>query len=428
MIVAITVSVVAAFTGLALTRRIGALPDWTRKTLVAMSAVVIGGGIWTMHFLAMLANKFSVPVGYDVVTTLISGLVSILMVGMALLVLHFSTRTPNVLSVAGFIFAAGIISMHYIGMSAMRGAVPEYTLFSIFLSAIAAPVFCTYAIHVAYGKRSKETIVSGGLLLGLSVVVVHYTAMAGIQYTASRGHDDGTIAMHNSSLAIVLVFAVFLICAAFLLVSATFLTTPERSDEHSVPISVDPVYSARSLTESAENTLSDNSSPADHSGHVDNKTAAASRIAPEFSKPAQPTSNTQNANNSDTTDHKKRNSNTDNQDTELELRIPYEHNRKISFIDHRTIGAIRADGRYTHLYTQQRVYFCPWSITEAEKKLSGTPFYRSHRSYLVNITKMTSYEKRKDSAICLFEGYDQLTKVPVSRTRVAGLLQRLGLD
>ena len=374
ILVAVAVSVVAAFTGLALTRKIALLPEGTRKALVAMSSLVIGGGIWTMHFVAMLANEFSVPVGYDVVYTLSSGLISILVVGVALLMLHYAERSSQLLNIAGLILAAGIVSMHYIGMSALRGAMPHYTKVSIAMALLVAVVSCVCAVRVAYGNRSKEHILLGGLLLGMSVVFVHFTAMLGIRYSAADNFDGGTMAVANSTLAMILVIVVFIICGAFLLVSATFLTTGDQSE-------------------------------------FDREVAVVPQDLPETEQVV-PDMAVQHGS---------------GQDLASELRIPYERNKKVSFVDCLDVGAIRADGRYTHLYTQRGVFFCPWSITEAEKRLSPGPFYRSHRSYLVNVSKMTAYEKRKDSGVCLFEGYEQLSKVPVSRTRVAGLLDLLGL-
>jgi len=116
----------------------------------------------------------------------------------------------------------------------------------------------------------------------------------------------------------------------------------------------------------------------------------------------------------------------DNQTNAVPVKIPIEQNKKLSYVDSEEVGSIRADGRYTQLYTRNGVYFCPWSITEAENNLQPKPFYRSHRSYLVNILLMSSFERRKDSGVCLFDDFDKLTKVPVSRTRVSGLLKLLG--
>ena len=71
--------------------------------------------------------------------------------------------------------------------------------------------------------------------------------------------------------------------------------------------------------------------------------------------------------------------------------------------------------------------FCPWSISEAEKRLSGAQFYRSHRSYLINIQAVTGFEKNRDAGVCQFDGFTQLGNVPVSRARVGDLVQELGL-
>lgn len=396
MLVAVLVSVVAAFTGLALTNNIVQLPENTRKMLVTMSSVVIGGGIWTMHFVGMLANEFSVPVGYDVVYTLGSGLVSILVVGVSLLILHYSVRTSTVLSLAGVILGAGIVLMHFIGMSAIRGATPSYSFVSVMLTVVAASVTGICAIRIAYGKRSKEHIVAGGLMLGMSVVIVHYTAMFGTRYQETTGSEIGTIALANSTLAIVLVVAVFILCGAFLLVATTFLTTPgNREGEMAEAVSVvsaDAVH----LVDEEEPHYTQGLVPESVSRLV---AASVSGAVPEYIDELHVNA----------------------------IRIPYERNKKILFVDSDEVAAIRADGRYTQLYTRHGVCFSPWSITEAEKRLLNTRFYRSHRSYLVNVQLLSSFEKRKDSGVCLFDGFEQITSVPVSRTRVSGLMELLGL-
>ena len=74
------------------------LPETKRKAVVVMSAFVLGIGIWSMHFLAMLALRFSVPIHYDLLQTLSSGLIAVLVVGFALLLLHFWDRTETVLN------------------------------------------------------------------------------------------------------------------------------------------------------------------------------------------------------------------------------------------------------------------------------------------------------------------------------------------
>lgn len=386
---------VAAFTGLALTNNISQLPDKQRKALIVMSSFVLGGGIWSMHFVAMLAHRFQIPVYYDVFQTLSSALVAILVVGTALLLLHFTRRSPPVLVVAGLILGGGILSMHYIGMLGIRGTVPVFTALSSGLSGVVACVMGVAAIRVAYGHRSRQNIVMGALVMGFSVVAVHYTAMHGTRFMASTEVvPPGSAVLATDTLAVIVTLAVFVICGTFLLAATTFLTAPDRlSQPHSV-------------------RDTDHSQPAQ-------PTAAAQ---PAVQSPTSPQSTMV------AEDEPPASIRPDPVAAEVlpdPVRIPFEKDKKIGFAASDQVAAIRADGHYTHLYTRDGIRFCPWSITEAEKRLAGAGYHRTHRSYLVNVSAVAGYRKRKETGLCLFEDYPQLTSVPVSRNRVIGLLEVL---
>ena len=89
--------------------------------------------------------------------------------------------------------------------------------------------------------------------------------------------------------------------------------------------------------------------------------------------------------------------------------------------------ALRAEGHYTIVYCCEDKYFCSWSISEAEKRLAGQPFLRTHRSYLVNLARITAFERHRDGGVCLFSGVRLLDRVPVSRTRVAAMREALAI-
>ena len=391
VLASIAVSLVAAFTGLALTNNISRLAENKRKALIVMSAFVLGSGIWSMHFVAMLAHEFPLPVYYDALQTLGSALVAILVVGMALLMLHFSARTPTRLNFAGLTLGGGVIVMHYIGMLAIRGVLPRFSAWSVALAVLVAAVAGMIAIRVAYGHRSRQNIVRGSIVFGLAVVAVHYAAMLGTSFHADELFQPVPLAMTNPTLAIAVTLASFLICGSFLLAATTFLTHHQRDavarpvaepllavDEQAViqPVEYQPPEQAGPVLSAAAT-----------SGGVDTAPAPAP--------------------------------------TPASLQIPYEQNKKVGYADSASVAAIRADGHYTHLYTRDGVRFCPWSITEAEKRLGAINFHRTHRSYLVNITEVDRFEKRKESGVCLFRDYPQLSSVPVSRNRVIGLSEVL---
>lgn len=385
---AIVVSVVAAITGLALMNNIRTLPESRRKAVIVMASFLLGGGIWSMHFLAMLSINFPVPIHYDLLQTLGSGLIAVLVVGFALLLLHFRQRTQRTLNGAGLCLGLGIVSMHVVGMLGMRGVILDFNIVALAVASLLALFLGMAAIRVSYRARSRLNIVKGGLMFGLAVVVVHYTAMIGTQFSVDPDYQKLTIALNQESLAIAVSVAGFVICGTFLLAASTFVPSP-------MPTSVN-VPRSTSIDHSVGTPTQTDSTPA----QTDDK----------------PTLNDPTLTNESTLKR-----------LPLPVKIPYEQLKQILFVDSSDVGAIRADGRYTQLYTRDGVKFCPWSITEAEKRLVGVRFYRSHRSYLINIAAVAGFEKQRDSGVCRFEGFIQLTHVPVSRARVNELTVELGV-
>ena len=391
VVASIAVSLVAAFTGLAITNNIASLPEAKRKMLVVMSAFIMGGGIWSMHFVAMLAHEVSVPVYYDALQTLGSALIAILVVGAALLMLHFSNRTPNRLLVSGLLLGAGIIVMHYVGMLATRGVVPRFSILSILLAVLVAAVAGVIAIRVAYGNRSKQNIVVGSVVFGFAVVAVHYAAMLGTTFEVDDSYNQFPVAMENHTLAISVAIASFVICGAFLLATTSFLTQPASTK------SIMP----QRMREDSADDLFGTPNPAHET--AESLSTESDENVQEQSPLAEGASG-----------HSKG-----------VVQIPFEKNKKIDYLDVNQVAAARADGHYTKLYTKKGVHFCPWSITEVEDKLGDHGFHRTHRSYLVNIEAVDKFEKRKDSGVCMFTDYPTLNSVPVSRSRVISLLQVL---
>jgi len=121
------VALVAGFTGLSLTRELGSKPVSEKKVSIALAAISLGGGIWAMHFVAMLGLQMPILFYYDAAITLISALSAILIVGAALIILHFTARTRFMVSLAGAIVGVGVLVMHYIGMAGLQLCRAVYT-------------------------------------------------------------------------------------------------------------------------------------------------------------------------------------------------------------------------------------------------------------------------------------------------------------
>ena len=360
VLASVAIALMAGFTGLSLTRGASKLDLTQRKLVVSMASVALGGGIWSMHFVAMLGLQLPILFYYDALITLISALVAILVTGIALLLLHFRPRTPRTITLAGGIIGLGIPLMHYIGMSGIELCRPVYTPGGVVGALIASVILSVIAMRVAYGERGRRNILLGTVGFGAAVVVVHFLAMAGTGFAPVGDPGmDGPL-FGNESLGLLVTLSAFAISAAFLLTGVTF--APD----------------------------------------------ATATLAPPDAPPAPTT--------------EKPSPRTERGAT----RVPYEREGRTLFLDPGLIGAVRAEGHYTVLQRGAEALFCPWSITEAEERLTPAGFLRVHRSYLLNPAHVTRFERIKDSGVCALEGADTL-RIPVSRTRLSALREVLGL-
>ncbi|MFQ3184683.1 MAG: NO-binding membrane sensor protein with MHYT domain [Alteromonas macleodii] len=232
-IASIIVAVVAGFTGLTLSKDLSKRSVFHRKGSIAMSAIALGGGIWSMHFVAMLGMQMPVLFYYDAAITLASALLAILIVGTALLLLHFCERTPFTLSAAGALVGFGILAMHYVGMAGLQLCRAVYTPFGVLLAVVSAVGLCVAAFWIAYDQRTNRNILLGALCFGAAVSAVHFAAMAGTKFVTVPTFKEFGPAMSNETLAMGVILTSFAIFAAFLWMGVTFFApnVPVTSQE-----------------------------------------------------------------------------------------------------------------------------------------------------------------------------------------------------
>lgn len=228
---ACVVALVAGFTGLSMTRDLSNKPVFQKKASVALASVALGGGIWAMHFVAMLGMRLPVLFYYDAAITLVSALTAILIVGAALILLHFRERTPASIAAAGGIVGAGILVMHYIGMAGLELCRAIYTPIGVGMSSVVAIALCVLAFWVAYGERSNRNIVLGTLGFAIAVCSVHFLAMATTNFVAIPSGAEFGLSMSNETLALGVIFFSFIIFGACLWVSVTYLVVPSPQTE-----------------------------------------------------------------------------------------------------------------------------------------------------------------------------------------------------
>ena len=114
------IAILASYVALDLAGRVTAALNWVRRAWLAGGAVSMGFGIWSMHYVGMLAFRLPVPVLYDVPTVLVS-LVAAIFGSAAGLFAVSRRKFGRVEAITGSLaMGTGIVSMHYIGMAAMR--------------------------------------------------------------------------------------------------------------------------------------------------------------------------------------------------------------------------------------------------------------------------------------------------------------------
>ncbi|WP_197371270.1 MHYT domain-containing protein, partial [Streptomyces clavuligerus] len=170
-------------------------PGW-----LALGAVSIGSGIWTMHFIAMMGFSIAeTPITYDRPITYASLALAIVMVGIGIFIVGYRGATVMALVTGGTIMGLGVASMHYLGMAGMRfqGRV-EYSIPVVALSVVIAVVAATAALWAAVSIHGFRASLLASLVMGVAVSGMHYTGMASVSVhlhgtlTAQAGGDSPT--------------------------------------------------------------------------------------------------------------------------------------------------------------------------------------------------------------------------------------------
>lgn len=199
VILSFLVAIFASFVALDIAGRLRDVGNtaWINTFWVVGGGVAMGSGIWSMHFIGMLA--FSIPhmmIGYDLLWTVISLLVAIGASCFALLLLKPKKIYLSHLAMGGIILGFAIASMHYVGMHAMECDMnmcylPSLFILSIIIAIIASEVALWLALksnQVVASMRFRIKLVSA-IVMGFAICGMHYTGMAATIFTplASRG-------------------------------------------------------------------------------------------------------------------------------------------------------------------------------------------------------------------------------------------------
>jgi signal transduction histidine kinase len=178
VVVSYLVAAFASFTALEMSERLRGSRGAARWRWQVAAAVALGGGVWSMHFVGMLAFKLPISQGYDPALTILSALVAIGAVALGLQILG-NTPTWRRIAGAGLLVGLGIAVMHYAGMAALR--VPGQIFYKPGLSALSVLISiaaATAALWLALALRFAWQRGVAALVMAVAVCGMHYVGMA----------------------------------------------------------------------------------------------------------------------------------------------------------------------------------------------------------------------------------------------------------
>src|SRR6267143_1405045 len=185
----ILIAMVAAYAALDLAARVTAASGWTRAIWLLGGASAMGIGIWSMHYIGMLAFVLPIPVAYHWPTVLLSLLAAILASVIALHVVSRQNMSGSRALAGSVLMGTGIAGMHYIGMDAMRlPAVTQFNSFLVVLSVVLAVLISLCALSIVFQFRHERKglgweKLAGAVVMGAAIPVMHYTGMAAASVT-----------------------------------------------------------------------------------------------------------------------------------------------------------------------------------------------------------------------------------------------------
>jgi PAS domain S-box-containing protein len=227
----ILVASFASYTALDLGGHVGATQGLARRAWLVAAAIVMGGGIWSMHFIGMLAFVVPIPMSYDIGLTTLSLVVAIVVTGGAFYVLSRQGASPLRLVLSGIFMGLGIVAMHYTGMAAMRGhAELGYDRLFVALSVVIAIGASTAALWLAFQTTDPWQKLIAALVMGVAISGMHYTGMRAAIFTARGSVHEAPVnaSLDQTNLALAVAGITFVILT---FASIASLSEQKRAEE-----------------------------------------------------------------------------------------------------------------------------------------------------------------------------------------------------
>lgn len=193
VLLSILVAIFSSFVALDISSQLAERSSKLKIRWIVSGALIMGLGIWSMHFIAMLAFHLSMEVSYSLPIVLLSILPALVSCGIAFSIINRPAISTKRLLVGAFFIGLGIISMHYIGMEAMQmNAEIQYDPLLLAMSVLIAFATSLGALYLLVYSRELRKFhwgkIGSALVMAAAVTGMHYTGMFAATFSPADGH------------------------------------------------------------------------------------------------------------------------------------------------------------------------------------------------------------------------------------------------
>ncbi len=220
----ILIAILSSATALDVASRISGAAGRRRLAWILAAGVAMGGGVWAMHFVAMLAFTLPVAIGYSIPATLASLALAVAATSLSLLIVFSGKFSAGKLLPGGVLMGASIAGMHYLGMAAIIASVTKSYQPWLVAASIAIAIGASIAaLWIAARVSGALWRLAAAVVMGLAAAGMHYSGMAAICFTRASQPGAGATRFDAGGLALAVTAG-----AVVILLLALVLATIDR--------------------------------------------------------------------------------------------------------------------------------------------------------------------------------------------------------
>lgn len=225
----LVIAIMASYTSLDLALRVATSSGWSRKAWLISGAIAMGTGIWSMHFVAMLAFHLPHPVSYDLFIILVSILIAIAASLAGLFFASSPEKQVRKLIIGGIFLGVGISEMHYVGMEAMKGVNIFYHPVFFSLSILLAVCTSIIALMLVFNLRDHHSPdrhlrkFTSSIVMGIAIFGMHFTGMKATMFTPLHPVVKATHFFILDQSALAIIIALFTLIMLFLVLISSYI-------------------------------------------------------------------------------------------------------------------------------------------------------------------------------------------------------------